>query len=58
MTKVPLAVIMIRPRSRGVSGALYLQSATAGVMPTGGCKSVKLPAVRGVEARVSCNRTL
>ncbi len=46
------------PHSRGVSGALYLQSATAGVMPIGGFEIVKLPFISGVDIRVSCDGNL
>ena len=40
------------PRSRGDSGALNLQSATAGVMPTRGCAAVKQTSVSGVDVWV------
>src|SRR5699024_11124633 len=46
------------PRSRGVSGALYLQSATAGVMPIRGLLSAELPFISGADVRVSRNRNL
>ena len=46
------------PHSRGVSGVLYLQSATAGVMPCRGSQTAKLPSISGVEAWVSRNRPL
>ncbi len=40
------------PCSRGVSGALYLQSAIAGVMVDFGVLLVRLPRVSGVEVLV------
>ena len=46
------------PRSRGDSGALYLQSATAGVMFCRGYFLVKLPLVSGADVLVSRNGTL
>ncbi len=46
------------PRSRGVSGALYLQSATAGVLCHRGPQDREPPGVSGVDIRVSCNRSL
>ena len=46
------------PRSRGVSGALYLQSALAGVISGLGCLLVEPPFASGVEAWVLCNRNL
>ena len=46
------------PRSRGVSGALYLQAARAGVMFCPGCFTVKLPLVRGVDVLVLRNGNL
>ena len=44
--------------SRGVSGALYLQSATAGVLFCLGYFLVKLPRVSGADVLVSRNGTL
>ena len=44
--------------SRGVSGALYLQSATAGVMPIRGLYPVELPSISGVDVWVLRNRNL
>ena len=44
--------------SRGDSGALYLQSATAGVMPIRGLYPVELPSISGVDVWVLRNRTL
>ena len=46
------------PHSRGVSGALYLQSATAGVMPIWGLYFAELPLESGVEVWVLRNRNL
>lgn len=46
------------PRSRGVSGALYLQSATAGVMQNRGFFIAELPSISGVDVWVLRNRTL
>ena len=46
------------PRSRGDSGALYLQSATAGVIPNRGCFVVKLPFISDVDVWVLRNRNL
>ncbi len=46
------------PCSRGVSGALYLQSAIAGVMVGPGSVLVGLPSVSGVEAQVLRDRNL
>ena len=46
------------PHSRGVSGALYLQSATAGVMPIWGLYPVELPSISGVDVWVLRNRNL
>ncbi len=44
--------------SRGDSGALYLQSATAGVMPIRGLVLVELPFISGVDVWVLRNRNL
>ena len=46
------------PYSWGVSGALYLQSAIAGVLPYRGFWNKALPEVSGVEVWVLCNRNL
>ena len=46
------------PYSRGVSGALNLQSAIAGVMFCLGCFLVELPLVSGVDVLVSRNGNL
>ena len=46
------------PRSRGDSGALYLQSAPAEVMPCPGPIIAKLPCVSGVDVWVLRNRNL
>lgn len=46
------------PCSRGVSGALYLQSATVGVMSCPGFFVVELPFASGVDVRVLRNRNL
>ena len=43
------------PCSRGDSGALYLQSAPAGVIPCLGLFAAKLPCVSGVDVRVLRN---
>ena len=43
------------PHSRGVSGALYLQSAIAGVIFCPGCLFAELPLVSGVEVWVLRN---
>ena len=43
------------PRSRGDSGALYLQSAPAGVMPCLGPFAAELPFVSGVDVWVLRN---
>ena len=48
--------IIKKPRSRGISGALYLQSATAGVMSGRGQPSVELPDISGVDIWVFRNR--
>ena len=47
--------ILIKPCSRGVSGALYLQSALVGVMLDRGLLLVQLPFISGVEVRVLRN---
>ncbi len=44
--------------SRGDSGALYLQSALAGVMSHPGQFIVELPCVSGVDVQVLRNRNL
>ena len=44
------------PRSRGDSGALYLQPATAGVILIRGFLAVELPFISDVDVRVSHNR--
>ncbi len=46
------------PRSRGDSGALYLQSATAGVMSFLGKPTEGLPGISGVDILVLRNRNL
>ena len=51
-------VYLTNPHSRGVSGALYLQAARAGVMFCPGCFTVKLPLVRGVDVLVLRNGNL
>ena len=45
------------PRSRGDSGALYLQSAPAEVISRLGCELAGLPLVSGVDVWVLRNRT-
>lgn len=52
------AFIINIPCSRGVSGALYLQSATAGVMSIRGAHYVRLPSISGVDNLVLRNRHL
>lgn len=46
------------PHSRGDSGALYPQSATAGVMSCPGRVVAELPLISGVEVWVLRNRNL
>ena len=46
------------PCSRGVSGALYLQSAIAGVMSFLGKPAEGLPGISGVDILVLRNRNL
>ena len=46
------------PCSWGVSGALYLQSATAGVISCLGFAFVELPFISGVDVLVLRNRNL
>ena len=58
MTKSKKVSIVRIPRNRGDSGALYLQSATAGVMPNRGCFAVKLPFISDVDVWVLRNRNL
>ena len=53
-----LKYVIKLPCSRGDSGALYLQSATAGVMFCRGYFLVKLPLVSGADVLVSRNGTL
>ena len=48
--------IIKEPRSRGISGALYLQSAIAGVISGRGQFSVELPGISGVDVWVFRNR--
>ena len=48
--------IIKEPRSRGISGALYLQSAIAGVISGLGQFSVELPGISGVDVWVFRNR--
>ena len=54
---IPNQVIKF-PRSRGDSGALYLQSAPAGVMPCLGQVIAELPCVSGVDVWVLRNGNL
>lgn len=49
---------MKSPSSRGASGALYQQSAIAGVISCLGSLITELPFVSGVDAWVSRNRNL
>ena len=53
-----LKYVIKLPCSRGDSGALYLQSATAGVMPIRGLYPVELPSISGVDVWVLRNRNL
>jgi 3',5'-cyclic AMP phosphodiesterase CpdA len=55
---VAIHVYLTGPHSRGDSGALYLQSATAGVLFCLGYFLVKLPRVSGADVLVSRNGTL
>ena len=48
-------IVIKLPRSRGDSGALYLQSAPAGVMPCLGPFAAELPFVSGVDVWVLRN---
>ena len=48
--------IIKEPRSRGISGALYLQSAIAGVISGRGQFAVELPGISGVDVWVFRNR--
>ena len=57
-TLTVLLKMCIRDSSRGDSGALYLQSATAGVMPIRGLYPVELPSISGVDVWVLRNRNL
>ena len=50
--------IIKEPRSRGISGALYLQSAIAGVLSHRGSFDGELPKVSGVDTWVLRNRNL
>ena len=52
LTKSEKMSIVNIPRSRGDSGALYLQSATAGVIPSPGCTVVGQHPVSDVDVRV------
>ena len=58
LTKRTYSDILGAPCSRGVSGALYLQSAIAGVMAGPGSYSVGLPKVSGVDVWVLRDRNL
>ena len=53
-----LIMLIKFPCSWGVSGALYLQSATAGVISCLGLVFVELPFISGVDVLVSRNRNL
>ena len=53
-----LKYVIKLPCSRGDSGALYLQSATAGVMPNRGRIAVGLPLISDVDVWVLRNRNL
>jgi len=54
----PMDLCLTLPRSRGDSGALYLQSATAGVMSFLGKPTEGLPGISGVDILVLRNRNL
>ena len=56
--QMPEKQVYLTLRSRGDSGALYLQSATAGVIPIWGLFLVELPSISGVDVWVLRNRTL
>ena len=53
-----IRMLIIFPCSWGVSGALYLQSATAGVISCLGLVTVELPSISGVDVLVSRNGNL
>ncbi len=56
--ELQLEYVINFPRSRGVSGALYLQSAIAGVISFRGFCFVRLPSISGVDVWVLRNRNL
>ena len=58
LTLFDKAYILIKSHSRGDSGALYLQSATAGVMFGPGYSGDRLPIISGVDVWVSRNGSL
>lgn len=58
LTKQVAQGILKKPRSRGDSGALYLQSALAGVMLCRGYSIAELPFVSGDDVWVLRNRNL
>ena len=58
LTFTPKTGILMKSRSRGDSGALYLQSATAGVIPIRGCAAVAQLSISGVDVWVLCGRDL
>ena len=54
----PMDLCLTLPCSRGDSGALYLQSATAGVMSFLGKPAERLPGISDVDILVLRNRNL
>ena len=56
LTEKAFQGIIKKPRSRGISGALYLKSAIAGVMSGRGLSPVELPDISGVDVWVFRNR--
>lgn len=58
MSVYTFEIVIKLPRSWGVSGALNLQSATAGVMVDFGLFFVELPLVSGVDVWVLRDRNL
>ena len=52
------SIKLIFPRSRGVSGALYLQSAIAEVLSCLGLSDKELPSISGVDVWVLRNKNL
>lgn len=54
----PIKYVLKFPCNRGGSGALYLQSAIAGVLSCLGSFDKELPFISGVDIRVLRNRNL